>query len=48
VATDTDIVISTEEIRVGDQIFATDKVEYLDFWSMAMRGCKAPGSGGGG
>ena len=42
VATDTDIVISTQEIRVGDQVFATDKVEYLDFLVNSYEGMQGP------
>jgi hypothetical protein len=41
-ATDTDIVISTEEIRIGDRVFATDKVEYLDFLVNSHEGMEGP------
>jgi hypothetical protein len=42
IATDTDIVISVEEIRIGDQTFKTDKVEYLDFLVNSYRGMQGP------
>jgi hypothetical protein len=42
VATETDIVISTQEIRIGDQVFATDKVEYLDFLVNSYEGMQGP------
>jgi hypothetical protein len=41
-ATDTDIVISTREIRIGDQVYATDKVEYLDFLVNSYEGMQGP------
>jgi hypothetical protein len=40
--TDTDIVISTGEIRIGDQTFAVDKVEYLDFLVNSYKGMQGP------
>jgi hypothetical protein len=42
IATDTDIMISVEEIRIGDQTFDTDKVEYLDFLVNSYRGMQGP------
>jgi hypothetical protein len=40
--TDTDIVISIEEIRVGDRSFSVGKVEYLDFLVNSYRGMPGP------
>jgi hypothetical protein len=40
--TGTDIVISIEEIRVGDQSFSVDRIEYLDFLINSYRGMPGP------
>jgi len=40
--TETDIIISVKEIRIGDQTFATEKVEYLDFLVNSYRGMPGP------
>ena len=40
--TDTDIILTAEEIRIGDQRFRIDEVEYLDFLVNSYRGMPGP------
>ena len=40
--TDTDIVVSCSEIRIGDRRFRVDEVEYLDFLVNSYRGMRGP------
>jgi hypothetical protein len=40
--TDTDIVISTKEIKIGEMSFSVDEVAYLDFLVNSYRGMPGP------
>jgi len=40
--TDTDLVISTKEIKIGERSFSVDEVEYLDFLVNSYRGMPGP------
>ncbi len=39
---DTDIIVSSKEIRIGDRTFAIDRVEYLDFLVNSYKGMQGP------